>query len=119
MVKDKSNPLLDKLNQLLYDLQRILPPSIAKSERNFHCQDYTIKEESVQIILGIKREDHIKTDVPKPDDEGVYGIGRLVLSTLDYWEYNSLYEGELLDGVPHGFGRLITSKAESIIGYFD
>ena len=65
MVKDKPNPLLDKLNQLLYHPQRILPPSIVKSKRNFHFQDYTVKEESIQIVLGIKKEDHIKADVPK------------------------------------------------------
>jgi hypothetical protein len=38
---------------------------------------------------------------------------------VDYWSFNSVYEGEFIKDKPHGFGRMITSEAESVIGFFE
>ena len=45
-------------------------------------------------------------------------FGRIVHYMYDLWEYNSVYEGQLKNGIPHGFGWMITAQTEQIIGYF-
>jgi len=32
------------------------------------------------------------------------GIGRIIHFQHDYYTFNSIYEGELFDGLPNGFG---------------
>ena len=69
-------------------------------------------EESDQIVF----DDH--SYIVKGQAKPKRAIGRITLYKVDYWSFNSIYEGEIVNDQPHGFGRLITSEGECIIGYF-
>ena len=61
---------------------------------------------------------HNDTSTEREEDRPS-GIGRIIQLQIDYWEFNSIYEGEVCsNGIPNGFGRLITSEGEQVIGYF-
>jgi hypothetical protein len=49
---------------------------------------------------------------PKVGSKDLESFGRIVHYMYDLWEYNSVYEGQLKNGIPHGFGRMITAQFE-------
>ena len=48
----------------------------------------------------------------------ICGIGRIYETYEDSFRLKSFYEGQIENGVPHGFGRKIQNDGAICVGYF-
>ena len=97
------NPLKNILHDLLYDPDRKFSARITKKEL----------PENIEMLKGMSYKEMVAITFPKKEG-GIeeQSIGRIVRSEVDYWTFNSIYEGQLIYGIPNGFGRLITARGE-------
>lgn len=84
------NPLKEKILRYLYDPNSRFPAKIQK--KRISSQAYSENnrfEESDQLIF----DDH-RYNVPE-QRKGKRSLGRIICYSVDYWNFHSVYEGEL------------------------